>query len=81
MIKLIAEESFAFLIAIIFIKESISKLVQINSSVSNTGLYYEEYNLNPGCFHCVQLNQTLTQFSSNQSHPELKYLNEKQVKI
>lgn len=74
------EESFASLIAIIFIKESIFKLIDINKikhSSNDPMEYFLEHNQNPDCFHCVRLadNGTLVE---NQTGTEL--LNEIQVK-
>jgi hypothetical protein len=50
------EESFAALIAVIFIKESVFKLIEIRhkKEYSNDPLnYYKDYVSNPTCFRCV----------------------------
>ncbi len=54
------EESFASLIAIIFIKESIFKLIEINKgyrSSSNPLDYSKEYAQNFNCLRCVQVTE------------------------
>ncbi len=66
------EESFAALIAVIFIKESIFKLVAIRKTkvYSNDPLnYYTDYVSNPSCFKCVR--SSLNGSSSNISSSSL----------
>jgi hypothetical protein len=63
----VKEESFAALIAFIFIKESIFKLIDIRKKkvYSNDPLnYYQEYVNNPNCFKCVRVSLN----SSNSSY-------------
>ena len=57
------EESFASLIAIIFIKESIFKLLEINKNYQYTNdpmVYANEFGANDECLRCVQMLSTAT---------------------
>ncbi len=72
------EESFAALIAFIFIKESIFKLIDIKNKYKYTNdplLYSNEYANNQNCLKCVKLS------NSNSSVYEIVFNNytEKQV--
>lgn len=74
------EESFASLIAIIFIKESIFKLLDINkrmTSSNDPSVYLKEHNENPNCMRCVQLSNE----SSIANLKDFEFYNEIQVKI
>jgi len=72
------EESFASLIAIIFIKESIFKLIEINKgyrSSSNPLDYSKEYAQNFNCLRCVQVteNGSLTTNTTGLDVPDVYY--------
>lgn len=75
------EELFAILIALIFVKESVDKLLKIRESyrfTNNPYLYADEFNENSSsCFRCIHMNSTVD--------PQIYYLNtsvytEKQVR-
>lgn len=66
------EELFAILIALIFVKESVDKLLKIRESyrfTNNPYLYTNEFNENStSCFRCIHINSTLD--------PQIYYFNE-----
>ena len=69
------EESFASLIAFIFIKESISKLLEIRKSYkfsNDPSIYANEFLLNQNCSRCInKINMTSTNLSSIISQQEV----------
>ena len=80
------EESFAALIAIIFIKESIFKLLEIghNSKYSSDPIAYaNQYSNNTNCLKCVHVGKDLnnTVSSMMDEYANLSQLNQKEVGI